>query len=132
MRHVINFFITGVLMLIFQSVGLITLANDMNVFQDPFANQLLAAGVVGFVFTVGLWIAGMVWGLLVVFTCGVGCLLAPLYYGLLGVAGFWAVGQVLPGWVHMNTTNPWAIALMGIVIAIVRIHAKSTTSSDSN
>ncbi len=56
MRHLINFFITGFVMLVFQWIGWIRIVADVAPFTSPFANQLVVAGIVGLIFTVGMWL----------------------------------------------------------------------------
>lgn len=131
MRHLINFFITGFLMLVFQWIGWIKIAQELAPFSNPFANQLIVAGIVGLIFTVGMWLANLVFTLVVVGTCGLGCLLLPVYYLVLGPVGFWMVMKILPGWVSLNAET-WQIVLMGILIAAIRIGAPKTSTSSSS
>jgi hypothetical protein len=80
------------------------------------------AGIVGLIFTVGMWIASLVWKLFLLITCSLGCIVFPIYIGLIGVAGFWAIQTFLPGWISINA-NIWQIILMGVLTALIRIHA---------
>ena len=132
MRHIINFFISGFLVWIFQQVGWIQQVHQQIApFESVLANQVLVAGIIGLIFTVGIWLAGLAFGMFVVATVGIGCILYPLYLALLGPVGFWAVAKLLPGWVTVNA-NTWQIILMGILISWIRIHATSSSSSSSS
>lgn len=135
MRHIVNFFITGFLMMIFQWIGWITITQELAPFSASFLNQLIVAGIVGLIFTVGMWLATLAFTLGVALTCGIGCLFLPVYYLFLGPVGFWMVVQVLPGWVSIKA-EIWQIVLMGFLIAIIRVghpsnSSSSTTSSSS-
>ncbi|MDP3917603.1 MAG: hypothetical protein Q8Q30_00290 [Candidatus Woesebacteria bacterium] len=132
MRHIINFFITGAIVWLFQAIGWISITQTMSVFDANWANQLLVAGVVGFIFTVGLWLADLVFAFVVIGSCGIGCFLYPVYLAVLGPVGFWAIGKLLPGWMTLNVNNIWQVILMGVVVSIVRIHAKRSSSSSSS
>lgn len=131
MRHIVNFFITAALVWIFQTIGWVHVEKGMSLFEATWTNQLVVAGVIGFIFTIGLWLADLVFGLVVVGTCGIGCFLYPVYLALLGPAGFWAVSKILPGWISLSATT-WQIILMGILISFIRIHARRSSSSSSS
>lgn len=128
MRHIMNFFITGFLVWIFQQMGWIQVHNQIAPFEDAFSNQVLVSGIVGLIFTIGLWLAHLVFGLFVVFTLGLGCLLYPIYLLLLGQVGFWALDKLLPGWVNIEASY-WQVVVMGVLIAWIRIHPPSSSSS---
>jgi len=128
MRHLINFVISAFCLMIFQWIGWITIVKTIAPTGSHLVNQLLVAGIVGFIFTVGLWIADWLFVTIVVVTCGLGCILFPVYYGLLGFAGFYAVKVLLPGWVTVNA-NIWQIILMGLLIAMMRVPSSSVRNS---
>lgn len=131
MRHVINFFITGALLWVFQLIGWIQVHQELAPFESELANQILVAGIIGLIFTVGLWLAGLVFGLVVVGTCGTGCFLYPVYLAFLGPVGFWLVAELLPGWIEVSATT-WQIILMGILISMIRLHSRSSSSSSED
>lgn len=131
MRHLINFFITGFVVWIFELIGWIHVNQQLAPFETPFWNQILVAGIVGLIFTVGLWILDLVFALVVVGSCGIGCVLFPVYLAFMGPVGFWLVMQILPGWVTVNA-NIWQIILMGVLISWIRVHAASSSSSSNS
>lgn len=131
MRHVINFFITGFIVWLFQQIGWIQINHQVTPFVSEAANGILTAGIIGLIFVVGLWIANLVFMLFVVFTLGMGCILYPIYLTLLGIIGFWAVGTFLPGWITVQA-NTWQIILMGIMVSWIRIHSTNNSSSESD
>lgn len=130
MRHLINFFITGFIVMVFQWIGWIQIHTDLAPFTSPILNQLIIAGIVGLIFTVGMWLAKLVFTLIIVGTLGIGCVLLPVYLAFIGPVGFLLVMKVLPGWVTLNA-DVWQIILMGILIAVVRIGSPSSSSSKS-
>src|SRR3989338_1395053 len=115
MRHIINFFITGGLVWIFQQIGWIQVHQQIAPFESAFANQVLVSGIVGLIFTIGLWLAGVVFALVVVATCGIGCILYPIYLAVLGPVGFWALAKLLPGLVTIDS-NTFHIIFFFILI----------------
>lgn len=139
MRHVANFFITGFLIWVFQLIGWVTINQNLAPFQTPFWNQILIAGIVGLIFTVGMWLLDLVVGLLVVGSCGLGCPLLIVKLAFIGPVGFWVVFQVIPGWVTMHATTV-QIVIMGLMISLIRWHearssvpvSSSSTSSSSS
>jgi hypothetical protein len=129
MKYIINFFITGFLIMFFQWIGWIKIVQDVAPFPNyPFLNQLLVAGIIGLIFTIGLWLAQLVFILVVMGTCGFGCILLPVYYLILGPAGFWAVTKILPNWVNIHATT-WQIVIMGLLITFVRIQERVSNTS---
>jgi len=131
MRHVLNFFITGGLIWIFQLIGWIAVQADIAPFASVIANQLLVAGIIGLIFTLGMWALNLVYILLVFASCGLAALLWPIKMLFIGPIGFYAVVQVLPGWINVTAT-PLQIIIMGLIISIIRIPAISASSSSSN
>lgn len=127
-RHVTNFFITTALVWMFDAMEWIQIKHTLGTFEQSWINELLVAGIVGLIFTIGLWLAGIVFGVVVLGSCGIGCFLYPVYLAFLGPLGFWAVTQLLPGWIVINSTTV-QIIVMGLLISFVRIHDRSTSST---
>lgn len=128
MRHVVNFFISSALIWVFQLIGWINVQADVAPFDNLIANQLLVSGVIGLMFTVYLWIAGIGFAFVIVASCGLGLLLFPIYYGLLGHFGFVFISMILPGWVVVDA-NFWVTALMGLMLAFIRWHEPSVSQT---
>lgn len=131
MRNIVNFFVSGFLVWLFQLIGWLRIDQQLAPFETPFWNQILVAGIVGLIFTVALWLLDLVFALLIIGSCGIGCVLFPVYLAFMGPLSFWLVMQILPGWVTINATV-WQIILMGILISWIRIHKPSTSSSTSS
>lgn len=128
MRHVVNFFISAALIWMFQLIGWLNIQSSVAPFEDVIMNQLLVSGIIGLMFTIFFWIAQFVYVLLVLASCGLGLILFPVYYGVLGYLGFRFIDVVLPGWVVVDA-NVWIVILMGLMLALLRWHAPSTAST---
>lgn len=121
MKLFVNVLIGAVLVFLFAQFGWITLGAEVAIFGAAWANQALVAVGVSLLLNIGFYLAGWLFGIFVLVTCFVGCLLIPVYWVFLGPAAFWFVGWVLPTWMTVNV-GFWGTVGMGFILRIVRWH----------
>lgn len=97
-RWLVNFVICGVWVLIFNALGWITLSPRPHLLADPALGHLLDAALIGALVCVMGEVASFVWTVFVFATLGLGCLLLPLYWLLVGYVKLALTAALLPGW----------------------------------
>lgn len=127
LRLVVNFLLTGLLMMLFQGIGWVKIGPDITLFPSPLLNQLILSGVVGFIFLLGILGLDLLVALLVLSSCGLGCWLQVVKLIFLGPVGLYVVIHVLPGWMIV-TASSWQMIVMGLAISLVRWHAETKTT----
>jgi len=78
-----------------------------------------------------MWLMGVIYSLVILGTCGVGCLLLPFYlagFGYLSLLGVAAVGK---GLLTVNVPFWWQGLILSLVLGMVRIPTVSLKSSTS-
>lgn len=133
MRLLINLAIAAGWLVLFNALKWINVTTHaVNLFTDPTVNTIAVYLILAAIFTLALYVAGLVYVLFVLVTCGLGCILLPVYYGVMGFIGFWAINQALPNWLSITTHSPWVMILMGLLIGLVHTYSPTETAAASS
>lgn len=119
-RLLINFVATAIIILIFRHFGWITFTNPPQIMTDPTLNDILIAGIIGFIFFVIGELTGIAFGALIILTCGVGCLLYPIFGILSGLIKLYGTQFVLPTWFEFDPIW-WKALIISFAIGMFRI-----------
>jgi hypothetical protein len=122
LRKVVNFLLAAGWLWLFHSLGWITFIATMPLWQIILLTAL-AAWVVE-------WVFDFLWNLFVVFTCGLGCFLAPVVMFVQGWI-FLAGAAQLTQWFTINVDFWFTGLLMSIIFGLIRIPSVSMTTSTS-
>ena len=83
--------------------------------------------IIAVIFTIVSAVCGQLYALVIIFTAGLGCFLAPVYIIGIGYLKLMAVGALLPGFLH--TSIWWQVLLLSMFIGI---NASTPTKSSSS
>lgn len=119
-RLLINFIATAVVILIFRRIGWITFTEPPQIISDPTLNDIVIAGIIGFIMFIIGELAGIGYGALVIVTCGVGCLLYPIFGLLSGLIKLYGTQLILPTWFTFEAIW-WKALIISICIGLFRI-----------
>lgn len=97
-RWLVNFLIGAIWVLVFNAFGWLRLEPHAHVVADPTLATLIDAGVIAVVIVVMGEVASVLYIMFVVATLGLGCLLLPIYWLLVGYFKLWLAASLLPGW----------------------------------
>ncbi|NDD29140.1 MAG: hypothetical protein EB084_12820 [Proteobacteria bacterium] len=97
-RLLVNLVIVSLLVLIFNALGLVTLSATPHMAKDPTLGHVLDATVIGVVICAAGEVGSLLFALFVVVTFGLGCILLPVYWLLIGYFKLKLASTVLPGW----------------------------------
>lgn len=122
MRLLLNTLITVVLLVFFIGLGW------MRVLPQDGVNLYAEVGAIAFVMNITLMAAGLLFGLFVVASCGLGCFLLPLYWVLMGQIIFWGAKFMFPQWISV-TDNTLQVVLMGLAVGMIRIPSATTKTA---
>lgn len=122
MRTLFNLIVSSVLIVIFEGLGWIVVAQKLALTSQPYFNMIANAAVVSIVMGFAIALAGAFFGIVFLVAVGlqkptVGCVSMLVYFLAMGPVGFAAVNVVLPGWVTINA-QLWQVILMGIAVGI--------------
>jgi hypothetical protein len=119
-RLCINFIAIAVVILIFRHFNWIQFQSPSHLVNDPTLNDIIIAGIIGVIMTIIGELAGIAYTALVIVTCGLGCILYPLFCFLLGYIKLIGTQMILPDWF---TFDPiwWKVIIISIAIGLVRI-----------
>lgn len=120
-RLAINFVIAALVLLGVNYLGWVHL-HTPGVAAPTFGQLFVVALIIAGVFAVVKWLADIAFGLALVATCGLGCLLLPVYAVVVGYGVLWVMAQLLPRYLTLNT-NPWLGILAGLVLGLFQVHA---------
>lgn len=120
----VNFLVTGVLLMLFNSFGWISIGNHLQVSESNTVNAFATAILAGAIFNIALYILAKIYVLIVLGTLGLGLLLLPVWIVAAGPLALWVITQVLPGWITFNVGFLETV-LIGIAICLIRWHAFS-------
>src|SRR5689334_21038665 len=110
-RVVINLVLAALVLLGLNALGWVQLHTPgiaTPTTQDLFLNALLIA----LIFVVVKTLLDLIFGLLVAASCGVGCILLPVYAIVVGYAALAVIAHYLPEYLTL-TSNPWLGILSG-------------------
>jgi hypothetical protein len=116
-----NFILSGLMILIFQHYGWITINKSFKPTGSDFFNQLVIAGIIGLVFIGALWLVRYAYKNYFQEIFDIDEIFWFLYVIFMGPIGFWFIIKVLPGWITITATSS-QIFLMGILIVLIRDH----------
>ncbi|MFC1780514.1 hypothetical protein ACFLY9_02370 [Patescibacteria group bacterium] len=119
-RLLINFVATAVIILIFRHIGWLEFIDPPQIMTDPALNDILIAGIIGFIFFIIGELTGIAFGALIVMTCGVGCLLYPIFGLLSGLIKLYGTQFVLPTWFTFDAIW-WKALIISFSIGLFRI-----------
>ena len=119
-RLLINFLLIAVVILIFRHFGWIDFLNPPEIVNDQTLNDIILAGVIGFLMFIIGEIAGVAFTIFAVMTCGIGCLLYPIFLFLLGYIKLIGTQLILTNWFVYDPIW-WKVIIMSIVVGMVRI-----------
>jgi hypothetical protein len=119
-RLLINFVATAVIILIFRHFGWITFTDPPQILVDPALNDILIAGIIGFIFFIIGELTGIAFGALIILTCGVGCLLYPIFGILSGLIKLYGTQFVLPTWFEFDEIW-WKALIISFAVGMFRI-----------
>jgi hypothetical protein len=120
LRLFVNFVATGVVILIFSHIGWITFENPPVIISDPALNNILIAGIIGFIMFIIGELAGIGYGALVIMSCGVACLLFPIFSLLSGLIKLYGTRLILPEWFTFEAVW-WKALVISIAVGMFRI-----------
>jgi hypothetical protein len=121
-RWIVNFLMGGIWVLVFNALGWITLSAQPHTVADPALGHLLDAALIGFVIALAGEVGSFLYVLFVVATLGLGCLLLPFYWLLIGYFKLWLAAAVLPGWFD-HTHNLLFVIIMSWILGASRWHS---------
>lgn len=121
-RWIVNFLISGMWVLVFNALGWITLSARPHIVADPGLGHLLDAGIIGLIIALAGEVGSFLYVMFVVATLGLGCLLLPLYWLLIGYFKLWLAQAVLQGW-FTHTHNLLCVIIMSWILGAGRWHA---------
>lgn len=119
-RFLINFTATAVIILIFRHIEWLEFINPPKIFTDNALNDILTGGIIGFIMFVIGELAGVAFGALVIITCGLGCLLYPIFGILLGYIKLLGTQIILPDW-FLFTPVWWKVTIISMSVGLFRI-----------
>lgn len=119
---VVNMFVTAFLAFVAIQLGWLIVPTETNIY--------VACLVFGVVFNVATALAVIAFGILIVITCGIGCILLPFYF-FIGIVGFWAFVQLFPGLLLFNATTA-QILVMAVAMTLIRIPPVSVTTTTTS
>jgi hypothetical protein len=119
-RLIINFTIIAVTILLFRHLGWISLTNPPDLIADQTVNDILIAGIIGLIIFIIGEIAGVLFTILIVVTCGLGCLLYPIYGMLLGYIKLYGTQYILTDW-FIFERDILKVVIMSIAVGLIRI-----------
>ncbi|MDD3647175.1 MAG: hypothetical protein PHS44_01570 [Candidatus Dojkabacteria bacterium] len=119
-RLSINFVVTAVVILLFRHLNWIGFDKPPVLLSDPTLNDILIAGIIGFILFVVGEIAEIGYKALIVMTCGLMCLFYPFFGLILGYIKLLGTQVILPDWFTFDHTW-WKVILMSIAIGLFRI-----------
>lgn len=97
-RLAANFLFGGAWVLLFSALGWMRLARSHQLVSDPILGRLLEAAVIALVIVAVGEAAAFCWSVFVVATLGLGCIMLPVYWLLVGYVKLLAASWILPGW----------------------------------
>lgn len=119
-RLIINFLVSGIILLFFRHFGWITFTDVPGIVGDPALNDILVAGVIAFIVFVIGELAGLAFGAFAFLTCGIGCLLYPVFAILLGYIKLIGAQIILPNWFTFDAVW-WKVTIISIAVGMFRI-----------
>lgn len=108
------------MVLIFRNIEWITFTDPQKFVSDPTLNDIIVAGIIGFIIFVIGEVAGIVYQIFVIVTCCVGCLFFPIYSIVLGYIKLLGTQMLLPDWFTFDTAL-LKVSIISIVIGIARM-----------
>lgn len=94
----------------------------------PTAGRLVDAAIIGGVICLAGEIGGLLYALFVAATLGLGCLLLPVYWLLIGYFKLMLASAVLPGW-FTYSHNIIAVLVMSSVLGASRLHPRARSDA---
>lgn len=122
LRLVTNFLLASLLILLFRNAEWITFTNPPGFFDNFVLNDIVTAGVIGFVIFIIGEIAGIAYQLFLIVTCCVGCLLFPVFSLLVGYAKLIGTQMILEDWFTFDT-SVLRVSIISLAIGIIRVPA---------
>lgn len=119
-RLIINFTIIAATILLFRHLGWITFTNPPDIIADQTVNEILIAGIIGLIISIIGEIAGVLFTIFIVVTCGLGCLLYPIFGMLLGYIKLYGTQYILTSWFIFDR-DILKVVIMSISIGLIRI-----------
>lgn len=120
-RWVVNFLLGSVWVMVFHLFGWLTLSPVPHTLSDPTLGHVLDAAVIGLVIGLAGEVGSFLYRAFIVLTLGIGCLLLPVYWLLIGYFKLLLASVVLPGWFDY-THNLLAVLIMSALLGASRWH----------
>ncbi|SRR5712691_177334 len=130
LRIVLNFLISILVMLGLNYIGWVHL--DPSIKAPTLEDTLIVAAIIVVIFAILKNIADFLFTLFTIASCGLGCLLYPIYSIVIGLVVLYVVAALAPNYLSV-TSNLLLGILAGLVLGIVQIPApqKRTDSADN-
>jgi len=122
-RLIINFLLASAVIIFFRHIEWINFTNPPEILANESANTILLAGIIGLIIFLMGEIAGLVYSTFVVLTCGLACIIFPIYLILLGYIKLIATQIILDDWFDFDRTLIKA-AIISLAIGAVRIPSR--------
>jgi len=119
-RLLINLTATAVIILLFRHIGWIEFVKPPELITDPVLNDILIAGIIGFIIFIIGEIAGIAYGTFVILTCGLACLVYPIFCLILGYMKLYGTQLILIDWFDFDHIW-WKATIISFAIGLFRI-----------
>lgn len=119
-RLILNFLTIAIIILFFRYIGWIHFQNIPQIIQNETFNIIIIAGLIGLVMFIIGELASLVFKAATFATCGLGCILYPVFNFVLGYIKLYGTQMVFPGWF---TFEPiwWKVLIISFTIGLFRI-----------
>lgn len=122
-RLLLNFLLASLVILFFRRIGWIHFTSPPEILSSETANIILLGGIIGFIIFLMGEVAGFVYSTFVVLTCGLACLIFPIYLILLGYIKLIATQIILEDWFDFDRMLLKA-TIISLAVGIIRLPSR--------
>lgn len=119
MRVVANFFLTGLLVIVFQQFGWLEFTKIPHYAENLTFNLVLVASIIGLFMLFIDWILEILFGIFKLATLGLGKFAYPIYFIVAGYLKLY-IPSIILGWYEPRASF-WIVLLISILIGLIRI-----------
>ncbi len=119
-RLIINFLLAAIVVLIFRNISWLKFTNPPTFIEDEFFNDMIIAGIIGFVIFIIGEIANLGFKFIIVATCGLGCLLYPFFALISGYIKLFGTQYILTDCFTFDA-NLLKVSVISFAIGIARV-----------
>lgn len=128
-RYIINFFLSGILVLLFRAFGWIDFVRPSRFVEDQLLNDLLVAGIIALVLFIVGEILGFVFKIIKTVFFFAGCLLSIIYFFVSGYIKLALAAWILTDW-FVYSKSFLVVLIMVTAIGFVRLPHRDEMSKE--